>query len=390
MATMTLDFLDTALHYPNGLVQQKYSSGSGSIAIETLAPFASQPVFQSSFAGRALRTPSEYVYVATKVVTGADGMLFYLQNDSQVTNSIGIAWIGGYLCLFKGNFTNPTIAGSIAAAGGIMNSGVYYTVELALRLHATASSIETRLNNTRVPALTTSDFTPGQGQPAGLIVTPPDTSLGSGSFNLARFLGLGIVNGKRHAWTVIKTGSSPWTSLPTIGSSLYVNVSDFVGDRKRAYLRPVASAGNYTLAGGNWDDGVGSFPASLADASGSFSSGDSDGSYIINATAPATPGTPGSADKFSMNYEDLPGTATSIGAVQRVTHARSAFSNSAQLQTFRRSGGVDYADTPTIALGDASYQYKLTPHDTPANSSNIWTPTSVNAIEGGIATYTLT
>jgi len=390
MATMTLDFLDTALHYPSGLITQKYSSGGGSVLTESIAPFAGQPVFSSSFAGRALRTPSEYIYVGSKLVTGADGMLFFLQYDSQVTNSIGMAWIGGYLCLFKGNFTGPTISGSLAAVGGIMNSGVYYTVEMAIRLHATLSSFEIRLNGTRVPGLTTDDFTPAQGQPAGTITVHPDTSIGVGPTNLARFLGLGVVNGKRHAWTALKTGTGAWTSLPTIGSSLYANASDFIGDRKRAYLRPVASAGNYTLAGGNWNDGVGSFPANLADASGSFSSGDSDGSYIVNTTTPSVPGTPGSADKFSMNYEDLPPEATSVGAVQRITHGRSAFSSSAQLQTFRRSGVVDYADTPTIALGDAAYQYKLTPHDTPANSTNIWTPTSVNAIEGGIATYTLT
>lgn len=388
MASLTADGGDLCLHYSTGTFSHKYTSGSGSIVTETLAPFASEPVLQPSLAVHALTASASIVYGAAKLLltNQSPNSVFYFRTDPTGTQSIGLFAIGGTLCLFKGNFSNPTIGGSIATAPALILDNVYYTFELAVKCaFAGSASVEVRLNNVRVPQLTSTDYTASGGQPAGTLTQSTlDTALNVANDPIRDF---SLGSSKRVAWWVVKRGTSLWKSIAT-GATTYADATDFVGDRKRAFLR-CTGVGNYTVAGGNWDNGAGTFPTNLADASGSFSATDSDTSYVNNTTAPVTAGSPLSADKLSMDYENLPGTATSVGFVQRVVHARSNLSTQAQLQTFRRSGGTDYADTDVMSLIDGAYRFKQIPHDTPANSSNSWTPTTVNAVEGGLACYAL-
>lgn len=302
----------------------------------------------------------------------------------------------GGLELWYGNLATQLGVGNVALA-----NGTYYTIEF---FYGAAVGVgngrsEVRVNGVRVPELTTTNFTASGGQPAGTLnPTTAGGGLDWGSFGAPDKIILcpfAASNGPPIQYFWQKHGASLWQTLST-GSTTYASdASDFVGAKRKAWVYPNA-VGNYTMpaAGSgtqtsNWGNGLGTYPASVADQPGGM---DSDTSYIQNSTN----GSSVAGDKISHKYVDIPSTAVTIGWVQRTVWGRLFQASTANIRSGLRSpstatpANTDSNDataalsatygvgTPNFAL---STYYPRMPYT--VGGSDIWTPATVGNAAGG-------
>lgn len=383
MAVLTDDFLDTFLHYGGSasLAGTKWTTFIGSIPV---APTGDQ--FDGQFLG--FPTSATHTLKTASRVCGIGAKAKGLVNAGGTQVMMEMRTTGGHVRVqinALGQIELVVNGATVATdTGTALTATPYYDIECFVDQGGAPGSahnlkIETRVNGLRRPALTTTDWLAvGPHLDGGL--TPPSATFAT-TFNSFYINNGGGSIYYVYAWC--KTGSGatpPWTTVTTAGGTHAVK-TDFVGVRKRAWLY-VNAEGFYTLAGGNWDNGVGTTPTNVADSTSGM---DSDGSYIENGTS----GTAVAADRVSHAFTDLPPSATTIGFVQDVCALRNEGATVDVVKPFRRQAGTDYFDTD-INPGSSYSMVPMALTQPPAGGTSVWTVALVNAIEAGLEQSTLT
>lgn len=392
MATMTSGFMTTFLPRLAGIEPGVWTSSPNPFiyATESGATHNGERTWSPTQSYRTFGTASTYAMAGFEARTllgtgGAPGnnwlFAFCQGSPSTVVATLRVD-AAGIMYLVNGAGTSLGNSG----ASVIGSNSTYYTVECALgNVGAGACILETRLNGARIPSLTTSGFGAAGGQPAGTMGVFSTGTLGTISMIVVAHNSTAQTPVIYYYWQ--KNGSSPWTTVDTNATPpvTFAQKTDFVGQKKRAWLNPSA-AGNYTLAAGNWDDGLLTYPASIADSTGGTPGMDSDNSYIKNIVS----GTAVSADKVSHAYTDLPGTATNVAFVQRTVFSRWDQVNiSDTIRSGVRITATDFMDPDSVVTSGysaggtslaGSVYYPQMP--VAVSSTTVWSATTVNALEG--------
>lgn len=311
--------------------------------------------------------------------TGNDTYIFEVETaSSQPVASLRVNPAGN-LKVFNGTTLIAT------SATPITTQASFYTIEFGWGNTAGTVSYETRVAGVRIPELTSTDFPAAGGQQVGTGARPAPAGAGGAGAVCSRV----VLNDSSSIASIVvywfwqKNGTSMWTPVST--GSTFALSSDWTGPKKRAWCSPNA-VGNYTIPGAgsgtqtsNWANGAGTYPSSIADTSGM----DSDTTYIRNQVD----GTTVAADKISHAYTDLPGTATTVGFVQRTVLGRLDSASVGAVRTGRRVAGADTADTTTSF--DSTYTSGTSPalglskfYPCQPDGTTIYTPALVNAFEG--------
>lgn len=388
MATLELQFLDCFQHYPSAALPAKWTDSNAALLVtETLAPFAGEKVCQTGSGSSGQRqafVAAQYAMAGVKSVIpnlGSNRAIVGFATSADRTPLVLIATTTGALELrtngFLTSFGTTTIATS---PPNQVSSNVYFVAEMACKFAAAGSvSIEVRLNGVRVPSLTTTDWPLSGAHLAGTLNPAAVTLLPASP---ATFSQLWFNSSNRMGWVHVSTGSSLWKSIAT-DLTTYSGISDFAGNALRGWLPPDAVTATYPLAAGGWQNGAGTAPASVADASLM----DSDSSYIVN-TDTATTGDVN--DSVGFTYGNTPGSATRILRVQRFLVGRIEAAVSGTIRPYLRNGGTDYQYPADLTLGP-SYGIHVMPYTQPpyGGADAIWTPTILNNIESRDALQTL-
>lgn len=314
MAKYRIGFCTTLLPRPNGAANEGlvWTVWGGAFAIEGGATHNGERVWNPTIANACrAQTPSLYWMCGFEAshqqgTTTNPGNMWLAAGNNGATNVWSLRCdSAGNLALFNG-----TVQVAISTTNPITTNTNYYTTEVAWANTPSNISYETRVNGLRIAALTSSDFGATGVQPAGTGARPAPQVAGNvdriilGSSNSAVFPTI------YYYWQ--KSGTQLWDTVATVNPpTTLAQASDFLGLKKRAWIFP-NTPGNYPIA--NWINGLGVYPASIADSGTGF---DGDITYIKNVTS----GTTVSADKISHHYTILPGTAANIGFVQRTVIA---------------------------------------------------------------------
>lgn len=392
MANLTLDFFDTFLAYTTPLAGRYTHQPTLVISTEASA---------GPFLGERVATPGTSMYKAVTATEtlGMGQKMAPLSGNSwslaQMRNSVlgGLEWrvlLDGSVALISSHLGTLN-----TSPAGIVPIGTAYIVVETFARFVASGSIETRINGTRIPSLTTTDWVldAGTGQPAGTLAPMNLSTIPGGLPTIPDFGGF-----KRIGWLYQKRGSGLWKSIPT-GVTVIGDLSDFIGDAKRGW-NPVNAAGAaYPFgAGSNWKDsttldgggspiGAGTYPTCVADSPAGV---DSDTSFLGNITTP----TAATADKISHDYTNLPANATKVLAAQRSLVLKgSATGSPTRCRTYLRNAGVDVVDTGDIDIVNGQYlcttrAYGQMPYT--IAGTTIWSPTTYNAIEGVLEALSLT
>lgn len=316
------DFSDGASDYLAADVLKVWSAGSSGIGT-------------SDVDGGTLAGPSGLIRGglnnATHRITGfrikfasVGGILSFFQYKDNVSDHISLhrASDGSI-----GTTAQPGGGASVSDPTTVLATGTWYIVEFGTFVSNTVGRIETRVNGTQIPALTSIAL-------GGTVSNSIDTF---GQFCSNNITGIAFTGGAAYDidWVWTKWDSVIWTP------------SDFLGNVRKITLRPKAgTAGDgFYNTGTGWSVGAGS--TTLSDVMREAQM-DSDTSFGVRAAAAGT-----DADRFSVKCDAMP---TNTNTVKLVSHRSWVRNTSGSTSTHKRfvyasTGGTTHDSAVTVTDG---------------------------------------
>jgi hypothetical protein len=270
---------------------------------------------------------------AFKVASGQTAYLSFW-GDSGATRHVTVAVKGDGSIEVRRGTTSGTLLTSLGA--GTVTSDAWCYVEARVTIADSGGTVKVRINGSGTNAI---DFT-GDTKNGGTGTNIDQVSLGSGASTA--FV-------------------DDWYVADTTGS---VN-NDFLGDVRVLTLAPSGNGNSSQLTG---SDGNSTDNYALVDEQ-PYSASD----YVGSATT-------GHKDTYALT--DLPGTVTTVHAVQEVAVVAKSDAGAASIKQVLRSGGTDYATSAT-SLG-TSYATIANLRETDPATATAWTTSGVNSAEAGV------
>lgn len=277
-------------------------------------------------------TASTHIYTGCRIyIPGTYTTTLTLRGDSGATTHISLAINGtGSATLTCGGTQRAT-----AGAGTFGTGGVWFYVEVDATISDTVGVCNVRLNGDTTPVMTYTG----------------DTKNGGTNTTIDQI-----------RWTQSGNNNSVlYDDLYICDSNGSAN-NGFLGDVRVITLMPTG-AGNSTgmtpSTGSNWA-AVDEQPYSTTD-------------YVSSSVTNT---------KDTYTLADLPGTISTVLAVQEMLVAQKNDAGPASVKTVLRTGGTDYASS-AVALGTAPQTVMNSIRETNPNTSTAWTVANVNAAEFG-------